>query len=316
MQKNMTYKIICLSFAVVLFLTLVLTGCAKKPEVIRIGVNDWPPCEVWYIAQELGYFENVPVELIRFSVWSDNMASLYTGKIDITHSTLFNSVYHSNRGEASLLWFPIDYSEGSDGLVVKKGISNIADLKGKKIGVEVGTDEHYLLYQALQKNGVSIKEVTLQSIPSYESHKNFVNNEVDAIFTYEPFLSQAATEGEGNILFTTKDIPGHMVDTLVINKTNYSNHKKDYDIVKKAWFKSLDYIRSNPDQAYAMMAKNEKMTPEAFKAFYESFTFYDEATATALRQSPELKEKLIFMNDFCVDAGLTKEASNLDQLLE
>ena len=72
-SSNLPFRSICILF-------LFLSGCTAKKEAIRIGVNSWPPCEIWYIAEEKGFFGKVPVELVRFSSWSDNMSSLYIRK--------------------------------------------------------------------------------------------------------------------------------------------------------------------------------------------------------------------------------------------
>lgn len=294
---------------------LITTNCSNTPKPIRIGVNSWPPCEIWYIAQSQGFFEDTPVELVRFSAWSDNMSALYSGKIDITHSTYFNSVYYANKGESSKLWIPTDFSEGSDGLVIKKELKNIQSLNNKSIGVEIGTDEHYLLYKALLMNQIDIHDVQLVSLPSYDSHNAFINNEIDALFTYEPFLSQAAVEGNGKLCFTTKDIPGHMVDTLVIREDAYKSNAKAFAILKTAWYKSIDYIQTHPKEAFEILAKNENMSPKDFETFYNAFTFYSESEADSLMDSTAVKERLQEMADFCISEKLITTPTEIDKLI-
>ena len=39
-------------------------------------------------------------------------------------------------------------------IVAKPGIDSIKELKGKKIGLEIGLVEHLLLLKALEKNGL------------------------------------------------------------------------------------------------------------------------------------------------------------------
>lgn len=301
---------------IALLSVLLLAGCGGKAAPIRIGVNDWPPCEVWYVAQEQGYFKDVPVELIRFSAWTDNMASLYLGNTDITHSTYFNAVYFADKGEPAVMLSPIDYIEGGDGLVIKNELSNAAELSGRKVAVEIGTDEHYLLFKALEAAQVDIDSVDLVSIPSYESHQNFISGEVDGIFTYEPFLSQAAAEGGGKIAFTTADLPGHMVDVLMARENALKGREKEYRQVMTAWFKALEYIRTHPEESYRQMAQNEKMAPEAFGPFYETFHFYTEEQAGAIMKNGDLRQFLDEMNQFSLKYKLVNQAADVERILQ
>jgi len=289
-------------------LASVLTGCMKTSSVpVTIGVNSWPPCEVWYIAEEQGYFEDVPVEIVRFKTWSDNMNSLYIGNVDITHSTYFNSIYFSDKGEAGQMIAPIDFVEGSDGLVVKSGMALPEDLKGKRIAVEIGTDEHYLLFKVLEYYGIELDEVEFVSVPSYQAHEMFINDEVDAVFTYDPFLTMAAEKGQGKVVFTTADLPGHMVDALVGRQAAIKERPKDFKIIMKAWYKAIQYIQEHPDEAYALMSAKEEMSKDDFQAFYESFTFFDSEQALEIMKSGTFKQTFEDIEAFSLHNKLIKE---------
>lgn len=308
-------KKIALAFILIFSMVLTSSCSTSKARPIRIGVNSWPPCEVWYIAEQQGYFEDVPVEIIRFSSWSDNMSSLYIGNLDITHSTYFNSVYFSDKGEDAFILAPIDYVNGSDGLVIKDAIGDISNLKGKSIGVEIGTDEHFLLYKALEEAGIDIEDVNLVSLPSYSSHTEFIEGKLDALFTYEPFLSRAAEEGQGSIVFTTSDMPGYMVDVLLGRTEAYKENPEDFETIMQAWYKATEYIQQNHDSAYDLMAKNEGMRIEDFGPFYESFIFYDEDEAKDILKSGEIKSRLEEMFSFTQLKSLTTLENDIDRAI-
>lgn len=308
MKKIMTIGIIVIM--------VLVNGCLEEKEPIRIGVNSWPPCEVWYLAEELGYFKDVPVELTRFTAWSDNMASLYVNKIDITHSTYFNSVYFSDKGEDAVILAPIDYIVGGDGLAIKNDIGSIKELKGKKIAVEVGTDEHYLLYKALEQNEVKVDEVALVSIPSYEAHNLFINDEVSGVFTYEPYLSLGAKDGNGRIVFTTEELPGHMIDVLMTSKAASLDRNDDLKIIMEAWYKTLAYIKENPEDSFELMARNENMTADEFELFFGGFTFFDAETSKAMLKDQKLVDLLKEMQLFAIDNKLVNEKKDVYELLK
>jgi NitT/TauT family transport system substrate-binding protein len=300
---------------VLLIAGLILVGCDSPKSPIRIGVNTWPPCEIWYVAQEMGFLGETRVELVRFSAWTDNMQSLYAGKTDLTHATYFNALYFADRGEPGEIILISDTIEGGDGLALKNDIATGADLKGRKIAVEVGTDEHFLLHKALGIFGLTIDDVIVVPTTSAGAKEAFVSGKVDACFTYEPYLSQAAEEGEGRVLVTTKDFPGYMIDVLVARSNTLKNRKSDYQTIVKAWYQAQKYIKENPEKSFALMAKNEKMPPEVFGPFYSGFTFFSLAENKALFKDEALQIKLDEINEFILSIGLKKKKATVADVI-
>jgi len=259
---------------IIAVILLMLTSCKSDTEPVRIGVNNWPPCEIWYIAKQQGYFEDVPVEIIRYSAWTDNMKSLYLGNTDITHATYFNAMYFADKGEKARIVLSSDTIEGGDGLAVKNGIDSINYLRGKTIAVEINTDEHFLLYKTLQRADITLGEVKLLNSSAADGRDHFIKNEVDALYTYEPYLSEAAAKGNGNIISTTEDLTGYMVDTVMASEKLVARRPEDLRKIIKAWYRAQEYIRTHPEESFRIMAANEGMSAEDFASFYKSFRFF------------------------------------------
>jgi NitT/TauT family transport system substrate-binding protein len=281
-------------------LALLLSACSGTPAPIRIGVNPWPPCEIWSIAEKEGLLAGVPIQIVRFSTWTDNMAALYKGNVDLTHSSYFNALYFSDKGEAGKLVLVSDTLLGGDGLAVRNTIARGADLKGRKIAVEVNTDEHFLLSKALASYGLAESDVTIVSSTSAEARDLFVSGAVDACFTYEPYLSDAAASGKGRVAWTTKDDPGYMIDVLVARDEVITTRAKALTSVLKGWYAAQRYIATHRSEAYALLAANEQMSGADFGPFYESFTFFTSAENRSLLGSTDFRSRLTEMRDFLV----------------
>jgi len=289
-------------------------SCAEKQAPLRIGVNDWPPCEIWYIAEKNGYFGKTPVELIRFSVWSDNMASLYQGKLDVTHATYLNALYYADKGEKSKIILSSDTILGGDGLVLKNSLESGKALHGKKIAVEVNTDEHFLLRKALESFGLTESDITIVSATSEEAARMFIEGAVEACATYEPFLSDAAVRGEGWIIWTTKDLPGYMIDVLLATEEAIEERRTDLQAVLSAWYRAQDYVRSNPEESFAIMAEKEGMTPEDFAAFYNSFTLYSAEENVEIFASSGFRAALSEMKEFLLSHRSIQAPLDIDEV--
>lgn len=293
---------------VILISVLFLSGCGKDKKPVRIGVNSWPPCEIWYVAEKMGFFGSVPVEIVRFSVWSDNMKSLYMGNTDITHSTYFNALHYVDKGERAKVILSSDTIIGGDGLVVKDTIKSVAELRNRKIAVEINTDEHFLLYKTLKLNGLDISDTTLINSSASEGKEIFVSGKADAIYTYEPYLSEAASKGGGRRISSTKDIPGYMIDTIIASEKLLSERPEDVKQIISAWFKAQDYINKNPEESFRLMASKEGMTHKDFEAFYRSFKFYSAEENKRLNASEEFSAVIAEISQFLgLPAGKYKE---------
>ncbi|MCS5421697.1 MULTISPECIES: ABC transporter substrate-binding protein [Psychrilyobacter] len=296
----------------VLFLSLI--SCRKYEEPIKIGVNDWPPCELWYIAEKQGYFEDTKVEIIRFSTWADNLTAFYLGKTDIVSSSYFNTLYYDKKGEDAKMILTADIIKGADGLVVKNYIENLKDLKGKKIAVELGTDEHFLLHKALEKIGLKEEEVTIIPATSKEGMEKFILGEVDACLTYEPFMTRAAQKGGGRVTLTTTDLPDYVIDVLLARNEVLEKRKKDYSNLIRAWYKAQKFVDENPEEAYKIMSSKENMSSEEFKLFYESFKMYSIDENKEIFASEKFKEKLMEMDNFLFENDLISERVEVEKI--
>lgn len=285
---------------------LMMTSCGGPKEPIRIGVNDWPPCEIWYEAQEQGFFGDTEVELIRYSTWIDNMSNFFKGNSDISHATYFNALYFYGKGEPGKIILTSDTVLGSDGLVVRSGIDLPHGLRGKRIAVEVHTDEQFLLSKALESLGLDEDDVRIVPATSKGAMELFIRGDVEGCATYNPYLEEAAREGDGTVVWTTADAPGYMEDVLVAGDGVLKHRKKDLEVILAAWFKARDYIRTHPEESYTMMGENEGMGPEIFGPFFESFTFYSPRENLEIFRSPGFTRRMEEMAGYLLDHGMTE----------
>ena len=307
---------VCLLSAMIV---LFLPGCRDDSDPIRIGTNSWPPCEIWTIAKRQELFDSTPVDIIRFSTWTDNMSALYKGDIDITHATYFNAVYFSDKGEDGVIILSLDTINGGDGFVVRKDLSGNgrADpdlLRGSRLAVEVNTDEHFLLKKALEKYGLEESDFEIVSMTSEEAADAFIEGTVDGAFVYEPFLSSAAAAGGGEIIWTTSDLPGYMIDVLVVRREVLNRRNSSIKKIVNAWYDAQDYISSNPDNAFEVMAANENISAEDYRAFYNSFTFFSREDNVEIFSSDSFTERLNEMSMFLKQHNAISTMPDIEEL--
>jgi sulfonate transport system substrate-binding protein len=93
-------------------------------------------------------------------------------------------------------------SPSSEAIVVPKGsaLRSVADLKGKKVALNKGSNVHYLLVRALEKAGVDYRDVQAVFLPPADARAAFEHGAVDAWVIWDPFLAAAQKQLGARVL--------------------------------------------------------------------------------------------------------------------
>jgi sulfonate transport system substrate-binding protein len=115
------------------------------------------------------------------------------GAVDFAHSGEAPPIFAQAAG-APLLY--IGYAPdgpNSEAILVHKAssIKTVADLKGKKIGLNKGSNVHYLLVRALDKAGLEYTDVELVFLPPADGRAAFEKGAIDAWVIWEPYRTAA-----------------------------------------------------------------------------------------------------------------------------
>ena len=256
-------------------LGLVLAGASLgvSAEPLRIGYSDWPGWVAWEVAIEKQWFKEEGVE-VRFE-WFDYVASMdafAAGKLDAVGMTNGDALVNGATGARSVMILMHDYSNGNDMVVARPGIESIKELKGKKIGVEVGFVSHLMLLKALEENGMTEADVELVNVPTNETPQVLASGDVDAIVAWQPNSGQALQLVPGSTaIYTSADAPGLIYDMHCVTPESYASRKEDWEKVLKVWYRVVDYIKdpaTQPD-ALRIMASRVGLSPEEYKPFLE-----------------------------------------------
>lgn len=268
----MKSKVISKTFGLVAGLAMsAMSWQANAAEPLKIGYSDWPGWVAWEVAIEKKWFKEAGVD-VKFE-WFDYVASMdayAAGKLDAVHMTNGDALVTGSTGAPSVMILLNDYSNGNDMVVAKQGVTSIKDLKGKKVGVEVGFVAHLMLLTALEANGMSESDVTLVNVPTNETPQVLASGEVDAIVAWQPSSGQALSMVPGSkAVFTSADNPGIIYDGLSVNPASLSARKKEWETVLKVWYKTVDYINDPKTRADAVsiMASRVGLAPADYEPF-------------------------------------------------
>jgi NitT/TauT family transport system substrate-binding protein len=244
---------------------------------IKIGYSDWPGWTAWQIAKEKGLFKKngVEVELVWFPIYTDSLTALNTAKIDANCSAWCDVIPPLAEGIKLKVVLVNDNSAGNDAVVAKPAIKSFKDLKGKTVATELGTVEHFALLQALAKHGMTEKDIEYKNLTVPDAAAAFIAGKVDAAGLWQPWINQIQKEGKGNVLFTSKEIPGLIPDLLVFQEKVATERAEEVQKIVATWFDVLAFIKSNEKEAVAIMAKVVEQKPEDYLAFLPGTKFFD-----------------------------------------
>ncbi|MGK4000371.1 ABC transporter substrate-binding protein [Sorangium sp. So ce1024] len=254
---------------------------AQRPAggALRIAYSDWPGWVAWEIALQKGWFKEAGVEVdFTWFEYVPSMEAYTAGKVDAVCVTNGDALVTGNGGAPSVGILVNDYSNGNDMVVARPGITRVAELKGKKVGVEVGFVGHLLLLNALRSAGLGEKDIQIVNVPTDQTPQTLRSGAVDAIVAWQPNSGQALRELPGSTaIFTSADVPGIIYDLLAVSPKSLAERRADWVKVVKVWDRVARFIKDerNLDEAVRLMSARVGLSPEQYRPLLSGTFFLD-----------------------------------------
>ncbi|MDM0107103.1 sulfonate ABC transporter substrate-binding protein [Variovorax sp. J22R24] len=127
----------------------------------------------------------------------------------------------------------------SEAVLVPKGstIRSVADLKGKKVALNKGSNVHYFLVKLLEKHGLAYSDVNVVFLPPADARAAFEKGSIDAWVIWDPFLASAEKTLDAKVLADATDVVGN----------------------RAYFFSSLDYAQKNQDVIKILVEELDKI---------------------------------------------------------
>ncbi|WP_019616504.1 ABC transporter substrate-binding protein [Psychromonas ossibalaenae] len=281
---------------------------------IKVARYYWPGMYWIEIAAKKGWFKEAGLNVDLIDCNSDYYASLQDmvdGKIDTNNFYLFDFMRFNAAGADLLLIINSDNSTGSEAIIAKPVITTIADLKGKKIGVDKGSNLEYILDTVLKRHGLMPADVIKVQVSSEQAAEEFGKGQLDAVVTWEPVVSAAVEQWHGRKLFNTSAIPGISPVGWVFKRSFTEQRPGDVQAFVNVWHRTTLFIKNKPKEAFAIIADIYNVTAEEVETFArldQILDLRDNLTSFSYGAGFEsLHGTARHMTNFLIDKGVTKK---------
>jgi len=139
----------------------------------------------------------------------------------------------------------------SEAVLVPRGsaIRSVADLKGKKVALNKGSNVHYFIVKLAEKHGLTYGDLNLVYLPPSDARAAFEKGSIDAWVIWDPFLAAAEKGLEARILADATGVVGNR--SYYFSSLPYADANRDVTRVLIEELNAVDQWGAAHRDAYA-----------------------------------------------------------------
>lgn len=265
-----------LSIIMVIILTAITTGCglihnrsdkgtnagqASVSRTIRIGYLPSMAQAAFIVAKEKGWFkeefdkDGIVIEYEKFITGPPLMEAFAGNRLDVGFVG-DQPVIQAKANNIDLKIVGVcSATEKGAGMVVPAGseITSPADIKGKKIGVSVGSIFHQILLLYLEENNLKPADIKLVNMNPPDMKTAIATKDIDAAVLGEPWISMIEYEKTGRQI---ADATGQKLTLNVIaGSTEFI--QKNPDTIKRllnVYDRAAKWLADHPEEGAELIA--------------------------------------------------------------
>jgi len=293
-----------------------------EPLTIRLGYSLAAEEQVWLLMAkpELGknYGKLYTLDATRFTSSSKRAEAFAAGAIDIASSAANGVLFAAAEGIPTNIVASISKESLHRGFntafiaLASSPIGKVEDLKGKTIAVNgFSTAGELWLRAALEKHGLTEKDVTIVPISFPAMAESLKSGRIDCGEFPQPFYAMAAKEMPVKTIFTSKE--GMPFDEELVVTVGDPKFVKAHGDAIRAYLADVQaatrfYLDHGKEARQALIdAKYVRVPPE----IYLDMVDYDRDPG--LRVSVESLKK---MQDLQISAGFQKKRADIDSIVD
>lgn len=294
----------------------------KKFKVAWSIYSGWQPWDYAgqsKISEKWATKNGIEIELIKMD-YLPSIEAYVAGQVDACVMTNMEALdMPAASGVASTALIVGDYSNGNDALLTRDNLQ-VKDLSGKEINLVELSVSHYLLTRALEKNGMTEKDVKIVNTSDSDIAAAFISNKSQkAVVTWNPLVMYIKKQKDVSQIFASSSIPGEILDLMMVKTDVLDANPELGNALTGAWYEVMAIMKKEDkaaDEALKVMAESAGCSLDEYKAQLKTTAmFYTPKSALSYIKSKEVIKSMDYVRKFCFSHGLLGEnATSYDQV--
>ncbi|TNC79640.1 MAG: lipid kinase [Oleiphilus sp.] len=288
-----------------------LTQAADRFKICWSIYVGWMP---WAYGDQEGIVEKwadkygIEIDVVQINDYIESINQYSAGEFDACTMTNMDALTIPAAGGLDSTALVVgDFSNGNDGVVLK-GKDTLADIKGQRVNLVELSVSHYLLARGLETVGLTEKDITVVNTSDADMVAVYGTDDVTAVATWNPLLSEITSMPKSSKVFDSSQIPGEIIDLLVINTETLKQNPKLGKALVGAWYEIMANMSGSDDsakKAKTYMATASGTDLAGYEAQLDSTEmFYKPSQALALTNSETLVTTMKNVANFSFKHGL------------
>jgi taurine transport system substrate-binding protein len=257
------------SFIFSVLCMLAAAGAQAQGKPLRIGFQTGDINVLLMYASQTGQFakQGIELKMIPFPAGPAMLPALAAGEIDFAWMGEFPAVtgYSNGMPIEILMMERLDFTNVRLVVNPASGIQKLADLKGKKVAVSVGSTSHNHLLKALAQASLKQEDVTMVNLSPANMPPAYVAGQVDAALTWEPNVGLMEKAGARPIA-STQSLGMITGGIWVARQAFTKDNPETVQAFLKVWRDAQKIYAGNPGDVRQHEAKRVGQTTQEFDA--------------------------------------------------
>jgi len=303
----------------VLALSVLLSGNALARDNFKICWSIYVGWMPWAYGDEQGIVKkwadkyDIDIDVVQINDYIESINQYTSGQFDACTMTNMDALtIPAAGGVDSTALIVGDFSNGNDGVVLK-GTDSLADIKGQSVNLVELSVSHYLLARGLDTVGLSERDIKVVNTSDADMVAIYGTDDVTAVTTWNPLLNEILSMPNSHKVFDSSQIPGEIIDLLVINTETLKKNPKLGKALTGAWYEIMATMSAAGDKGIAArtaMAEASATDLAGYDAQLASTEmFYTPTAALELTGSKQLVSTMQNVAEFSFKHGLLGEGA-------
>ena len=244
-------------FSALLLSSMLLSTAAQAQDSFKVCWSIYAGWMPWAYGAESGIVKkwadkyDINIDVVQINDYIESINQYTVGEFDACTMTNMDALtIPAAGGVDSTALIVGDFSNGNDGIVLK-GESELAAIKGQNVNLVELSVSHYLLARALDSVGLSEADVQVVNTSDADMVAVYGTDDVTSVATWNPLLSEISQQPSSTVVFNSAQIPGEIIDLLVINTDTLAAHPELGKALTGAWYEIMATMSSDSEQGVA-----------------------------------------------------------------